>query len=73
VRGAAGDDETGRWFAFLPGVAAGRAISEVAEAHCETGSGVAIRSREMTLAAVRACIAELAPDKIDPQLYPIDD
>jgi homoserine dehydrogenase len=69
----AGDEATGRWFAFLPDVAAGRAISEVAEAHCETGSGVAIRTREMTLAAVRACIAELVPDRIDPQLYPIDD
>ena len=78
VRGAAGDDTTGddapgRWFAFLPGVAAGRAIREVAEAHCETASGVAIRTREMALAAVRSCLLELAPETLDPQLYPIDD
>jgi hypothetical protein len=45
----------------------------VAEAHGETGSGVAIRTRPMTLAAVRSCLVEVAPANIDPQLYPIDD
>jgi homoserine dehydrogenase len=73
ARPAAGDDTSGRWFAFLPGVAAGRAIREVAEAHCETGSGVAIRTSGLTLAAVRSCLVEVVPATLDPQLYPIDD
>jgi hypothetical protein len=69
----AGDETSGRWFAFLPGVAAGRAVREVSEAHCETGSGVAIRTRELTLAALRSSLVDVAPESIDPQLYPIDD
>ena len=69
----AGDEAPGRWFAFLPGVAAGRAITDVSEAHCETGSGVAIRTREMALAELRSCLLEVAPPTTDPQLYPIDD
>jgi homoserine dehydrogenase len=70
---AATDERTGRWYAFLPGVAAGRVIGEVAEAHCESGSGVAIRTRTLALSELRACLVEIAPATSDPQLYPIDD
>jgi homoserine dehydrogenase len=68
-----GDETSGRWFAFLPGVAAGRAVRELAEAHCESGSGVAIRTPAITLAELRSCLLEVSPESLDPQLYPIDD
>jgi homoserine dehydrogenase len=68
-----GDEATHGWFTFLPGVAAGSVVRELAEAHCETGAGVAIRTAEMTLAALRACLLEVTPPTLDPQLYPIDD
>jgi homoserine dehydrogenase len=70
---SAGDETAGRWFAFLPRVAAGPVVREVAEAHCETGAGVAIRTTALTLAELRSCLLEVAPETIDPQLYPIDD
>jgi homoserine dehydrogenase len=73
ARAAAGDDLTGRWFAFLPGGEAGRGIRDVAEAHCDTFSGVAIRTPAMPLATLRSSLLDGAPDTLDAQLYPIDD
>jgi homoserine dehydrogenase len=67
------DEAAGRWFAFLPGIAAGHVVRDVAEAHAESEAGVAIRTRPMTLGALRACLLEVTPASLDPQLYAIDD
>ena len=73
ARARAGDETTGRWFAFLPDAEAGRMIRNVAEAHADTHSGVAIRTAAMSLTSLRSSLLAGAPDTLDPQLYPIDD
>jgi homoserine dehydrogenase len=66
------DDTSGRWFAFLPGIGAEQIVRDVAETLAENEAGVAIRTRPMTLAALRSCLLEVTPASLDPQLYAID-
>ena len=69
----AGDETSGRWFAFVPGIAAGQVVRDLAEDLSENEAGVAIRTRPMTLAALRSCLLEVTPASLDLQLYAIDD
>ncbi|HEV8490448.1 MAG TPA: homoserine dehydrogenase [Candidatus Limnocylindrales bacterium] len=69
----AGDEASGRWFAFVPGIAAGQLVRALAEDLAENEAGVAIRTRPITLADLRSCLLEVTLDALDPQLYAIDD
>jgi len=64
---------SGRWFAVLPGIRAGRVVKDLADAVADTGSGVAILTGWMPLEAFRARVLEAAPDSVDAQIYPVDD
>jgi homoserine dehydrogenase len=71
--GPGGDDEQPRaWFALLPGVRAGKVLSEVAEAHHETDAGVAIRTAPIVAAELTARLLDAVPESLDATLYPID-
>jgi homoserine dehydrogenase len=66
-------DEERRWFALLPGVRAGKVLASVAESHCPTDAGVAIRTAPVSRDELVDRILEAAPDTLDATLYPIDD
>ena len=61
------------WFAFLPGVAAGTvgaAAPTAIEAAVDVAGGAAVRTRSLSLEAVRAALAAAA-GAADPTLYPV--
>ena len=64
---------TRRWFAFLPGVRAGRVLADLAESHVELPSGTAIRTTWLGLESLRARLLDAAPESLDAPWYPIDD
>jgi len=61
------------WFALLPGSRAGRVLAELAEAHVDVETGVAIRTAPIELDRLRSRLRDAAPETLDAQLYPIDD
>ena len=76
-RATANDGDTGgwtrRWFAFLPGVSAGRVLRDVAESHVEMAAGTGLRTSWLGLESLRSKILEAAPESLDAPWYPIDD
>ncbi|HEY0443069.1 MAG TPA: homoserine dehydrogenase, partial [Candidatus Limnocylindrales bacterium] len=62
-----------RWFAFLPGVRAGRVLLDLAESHVELPSGTAIRTSWLGLESLRGRVVDAAPESLDAPWYPIDD
>ncbi|MDQ6793379.1 MAG: hypothetical protein M3067_00900, partial [Chloroflexota bacterium] len=76
-RATANDGDAGgwtrRWFAFLPGVSAGRVLRDVAESHVEMAAGTGLRTNWLGLESLRSRILEAAPESLDAPWYPIDD
>jgi homoserine dehydrogenase len=62
-----------RWFTLLPGVRAGRVLSELAEASAESEAGVAVRTAPIAGGALTERLLDAVPETLDATLYPIDD
>jgi len=72
---AVGDGLAARraWFVLLPGAAAGATARQIAEASAEVPGGLAVRTKAITLEALRRRFAKAAPELAAVPCYPVED